>query len=208
MIISGMALIILAVIFFLSSKLPRGPLITYGIAHVERAGLPNIHKFIRTILDDVAPFEVFQGWYEKNPNIIQAVIKVKSKPFQVQQEIVGFFSVFPITENARLLLNQNELLGASFTADHICKPNETPAAYYIGAMGGVGWRGREATLYQLLGYVAALLRRDGKLVYTRPMTNDGLRWARNYRFVPVKKNVDDPKNTIYVRDLSSDPSIL
>jgi hypothetical protein len=40
------------------------------------------------------------------------------------------------------------------------------------------------------------------------MTEDGLRLARDYRFSPVRRDVDDPKNTIYVRDFARDPTVV
>ena len=208
LLIAGIALIVLAGLLFSGSKFPRISSVVYGIAAVEPAALRNVYAFILTILDDVASFEVFRSWYEKNPDIIQAVIKISSSGFGTRQELAGFFSVFPMTDEARALLESNELLGAAFTAAHICEPSQIPAAYYIGAVGGVGRRGRHATLLQLMGYVTALQRRHTKLVFTRPMTEDGLRLARDYRFSPVRRDVDDPKNTIYVRDFARDPTVV
>lgn len=208
LLIIGIALIILAGLLFSGSKLPRIRSVIYGIAKVEPAALRNVHDFILTVLDDVASFEVFRSWYEKNPDVIQAVVKVTTSGFGARQELVGFFSVIPITEEAQALLESNELMCAAFTADHICDRTERPAAYYIGALGGVGRRGRHATLLQLMGYVTALLRRHSKLVFTRPMTEVGFRLAKDYRFSPVRKDVDDPKNTIYVRDFARDPMVF
>lgn len=208
LLIIGIVLIILSALLFWGSKLPPISSVSYGIGAVEPVMLRKVYDFILTVLDDVASFEVFRSWYEKNPEIIQAVVKIKANRLGTHQEIAGFFSIFPVTEEAKKLLERNELLGAAFAARHICDPREVPAAYYIGAIGGVGLRGRRATLFHLIGYMAALLKRHSKLVFTRPMTDDGLRVARDYRFRPVRSDAVDPKNTVYVRDFAIDPTVF
>jgi hypothetical protein len=179
--------------------------VTYNAASVQKSALPRLYEFIRDVLDEVAPYEVFESWYEKNPHVIIAVVKNTQNRFTSRQDIVGFFSVFPVNELAADLLWNNQLIGSGFSAGHICSQKEKPAAYYIGAVGGKGSRGRSYTLQHLIGHMAALLRHGPKTVFTRPMTSDGMRIARNYRFTPVRHTTSEEKDKIHVRDFQNDP---
>jgi hypothetical protein len=185
------------------------PLATlYYPAAVRPDQLQELYGFISGTLDGVAPYEVFRAWYDKNPEVIRAVVRERAYPLLRKRRVVGFYSLFPVSREARDLLSRNILKGTALEPAHILPKGRKPAALYIGAIGAKGRRGREATLQFLMGQLASEVERRCSLVFTRPMTPDGLRLARKYGFREVEADTFDRSDTIYVRDFSKDPAKL
>ncbi len=175
----------------------------YICTKVGKSQLEALHAFCDEILGGVASIELVREWYDKNPNMLYWVSTHKSQAYQQMTTVVGVFSVFPVTQEAAQLLSENKLRGTDLTAKYIAAPGRQPAAIYIGAVAARGPRARQQTLMMLMGYVTALTAKKTPIVYTCPVTDDGLRVAKQYGFEPVVKGpLADERKVIFVRDFS------
>jgi hypothetical protein len=127
-------------------------------SRVERNQLNNFHSFCLKILGNrIATIERMDEWLQKNPNVLYLVYARKNLEFKQINQIVGFFSIFPVTQEAKQLLSRNLLKGSEFTKEHIAAKGQNPAAFYIGAMGGEGFRGKQQTILMVMGYITSLI---------------------------------------------------
>lgn len=203
--VAGLALLVLAVISLTISRinLQRGTQLQYVCSKVEDNQLEEVHTFCREILgDDIGTMERLREWHNKNPDILHVIYAQRQRRFKQIKTIVGFFSVFPVTTEAKQLLSRNALKGTEFNANHITARGRRPAAIYIGAVAGNGFKGREQTLMALMGFVTSLTERKTSLVFTRPISDDGLRLAKQYGFTPAIKASSKQEEGIFVRDFS------
>jgi hypothetical protein len=178
--------------------------VQYVCTKVGQKQLEALHAFCEGILGAVANIQLVREWHDKNPNVLYWVNAQMSQPYQQQSSIVGVFSVFPITDEAAQLFSQNKLRGSALTANYVVAPGEDPAAIYIGAVAARGPRAKQQTLIALMGYVTALTAKKASIVYTCPVTNDGLRVAKQYGFHCVLQDAPaDERQAVFVRDFVS-----
>jgi hypothetical protein len=111
---------------------------------------------------------------------------------------VGCFSLLPLTREASELLAKEALDGLSLTPLHICKPNRKPAALYLGSIAAKGFRNKADIILYVKGRLSDEVDRGVRVIYTRPISKDGLRLAHRHRFMPVADGVaDDQLGRIY-----------
>lgn len=171
----------------------------YPCLGIRRTDIPTYYQFIqRTLGDDIAPIERVYEWFDKNPEVLRAVYRETTRGVSVRRELIGFFTVFPLTLDCARLLEQNQINGTRLGADQMVARGARPAAIYIGAVGAPGMRARQQTLLAMMGYLAPTLDRRMP-IFTRPTTEEGKRVAIKHHFVAI-----DPKaalgDSIYVRD--------
>jgi len=165
--------------------------------------MDDYYRLIRKVLGDEIPsLELMRSWYQKCPDIYYALWSKRLSKVMTKR-LIGFFAVLPLTQTARRLLLQNKLIGPQLTPNHLVDSRETAAAYYIGGVGASGYPAQRRTFESLLSYLQGVIK--GKTVFTRPITNDGLRKAIEYGFVPVAKNSTMPFQTVFVRDFAANP---
>lgn len=211
LLIVGIVFIILAPLVFAITRLsiPFNIQPQYDCLNVGSGQLEEIYLFCNQVLGEgIASIERVRQWYGKNHDIFYLIYERKRRSFKQTNTLVGFFAVFPVTQQAKRLLSKNQLKGTEFTADHIVARGHQPAAIYIGAVAARGFKAKERTLMALMGYVISLAVRKKILVYTRPISKDGLRLAKQYGFEPVvqkapsDKTKSDEAQMIFVRDFS------
>lgn len=129
-------------------------------------------------------------WHAKNPEYLWVIQRVVKAGGAEKRRLVGFFSLFPLKKQATKRCDRGELFGAQISVDDILRPGATPAGVYIGAIAGRGKLAQGVAIGALMERLNTLLKRGGA-VYTRPVTEIGLRRVRKYGFVPVRPDVDE-----------------
>lgn len=178
----------------------------YTIAMISADQLQGYHGFCRSVIGDgVASLDRVRDWYAKNPETLWAVRREQRRGLKQKSEMVGFFSVFPVTQEAKELLAKNLHKGTELVSNHIVSQGHRAAAIYIGAVGAKGFRAKERTLGALMGYLISRTRKT-PLIFTRPVTKDGLRLTRQQGFEPVLKaaalSQSDEEDMIFVRNFA------
>lgn len=178
------------IIAFLSCQLPERPIVHYEFRRMRRKEMKTLVSFSKRFLDQVPTVNQVKEIYTINPNTIWVAEREAEYPSgRVKTETVGFFSIIPLTAKAVQLLNADRLDAFHFTQEHISPPKQKPAGYYIGSIAAKGFKAKAEILGYVRGQVEGELRRATGVVFTRPVTRDGLRLAKNYGFQPVSENV-------------------
>lgn len=181
----------------------RQNILVYELIPVENNfDLKELHIFCEKVVGPhFASLEKWKNRFEKNSHTFFKIIKVKRTEFKKEEELTGMFSVIPVNENAHSLLEQDCLNATTFTKEHIVSPNENPAALYISGVVGVTRRAKGYVISHLLNMLRQIYKEKGTtLIYTRPMTSDGLRLAKHYGFNPVKPELAQAEH-IYRRNM-------
>lgn len=166
----------------------------------KRSELKFIHDFSsQEIGGNVSPVPQMTLFYNKNRSIFWVLVHKKSGEDKSVHKIVGYFSVLPLTESARRLLEREELNGLKLTTEHVLKRGETPAAIYIGGIAAkrLPFRSRAVLLSYLKAHINRERERGVSRIYSRPVTDRGLRILRKYRFSPVADLPGDELDRIY-----------
>ena len=175
----------------------------FDVVRVGWNQIDDFYSLCKELLgEDIAEIERVRQWHRKNPDTLYTIHARKHWGLIHTNKMVGLFTVFPVTSEAKQLLQRNRLKGTEFNANHITTLDRA-AAIYIGAIGARGFRARQQTLMALLGYVNSLADRNIDLVFTHPITRDGARLAKQRGFEPVSKSVPEPSDMIYFRHLGA-----
>lgn len=182
----------------------RRSLVTYEDIIAERGDLEVLHSFCEQY---VGPhFATLSSWYnryKKNPGTFFIVKEFRRHRFKLREKLAGAFTIIPVREEARRLLERNELNAVTFSPRHIASPSEKPSALYISGVVGSTFRSRALVLSFLKNRLQQAHERGDLPLYTRPMTKDGLRIARAFGFTPINPAIDNQMQCIHKRQLSS-----
>jgi hypothetical protein len=199
----GALLFLVGVILTASSWEPPGmPEVTYEFRPIRRTELHSQLRLVRDLLGEAPPLRSVKDIYNANQKSIWLAERVATYRSGTRSfKVVGFFSLVPLNEEAVALLEEERLDGLRFNSEHICPPKQRPAGLYVGSIAVHGWRARG----EILGYVRSRIDEAAEsgihLVYTRPITRDGLRLAKRHEFLPVADDCkDDELKRIYKRE--------
>jgi len=213
--IVGVLLILVAtaigIILFLPLIIQHRSLRTFEPVMAERGDLETLHEFCEKYMG--SHFATLESWrkrHEKNPGTFFMVKEFRKGRFKSQEKLVGAFTIIPVTELARELLERGDLSAVTFSPQHVASPLEPAAALYISGLVGSNFKSRGFVLSYLVSRLRTEQGLGNHLLYTRPMTTDGLRLAKRYGFYPVNPTVTDQANRIYKKDSPSGipPSVL
>lgn len=172
----------------------------------------------RDELQDILPlYDQIVGGDRPTINQLKEVFNANSTAFRFFERVTkkkggskivtlkGFCTIVPMTESAAELLGEERLNGLRMDKTHVCPPNKKCKVVYIGSIGGDGPRCRAAVLNYVLGLISEFSGRGVERIYTRPVTVDGLRVARQYGFRPVKEDAGESElGRLYVLELDQD----
>lgn len=179
----GLALILFWLVLWLLAKTPKPVTTIYSSRIMKADEIDDVYDLIKRLLgSDIAPKSLVQQWVKKNPSVVNVVEKITRRGLKKTQKVCGFYSIFPITEETRVLLETDAIKGSGFSLSDFVGPNEKTSALYIGAVGAEGKRAKGITIQQLIGSVTARLSIDGGRVFVRPLTDDGERLFTKYGF--------------------------
>lgn len=156
---------------------------------VERGELDALHQFCTMLIPNGwARLDQWRERYNKNPKIFHMVKAVTKKGFDCTEKLVGSFALTPITEETCELLEKCQLTGIGFTSHHITAPHEKPAALYLTGIVAVGIA-RGFTEMLVSWKLQQEAEEGNRLIYTRPLTDDGIRLVKKYEFSPVDPTI-------------------
>lgn len=144
--------------------------------------------------------------FNANNQAFRFLEKVVRRGFNTKRQFLGFCTIVPIAKEAEPLLAAEQLNGLRMNKSHVLAPRKTCRTIYIGSVGGVGNHARAAVLNYVLGLIDDCAERGVNRIYTRPVTQDGLRVAKKYGFRPVKDDVGPNElRRLYFLDLTQRP---
>jgi len=123
-----------------------------------------------------------KAWLKHNKTIFYKLIPVADEDKEISRNIHAYFCLIPLNSKAVEHLENHELDGASFTTGHICKPGGKVSAWYVGGVAGKNKYSRISAMRSLLSHITKLSNGDEKYFYTRPVTEDGLKWVNRLGF--------------------------
>ena len=168
----------------------------------RREDLSELHEFCTGILpDDFVALELWLERHDKNPNIFHMVKAFDGPAAAREGRLVGSFLLTPITEEARALLEREQLSGVSFTPEHIAGPDSKPAAMYISGIVASGLTPKAVTLYLLDRTMQREVEKGVCLFYTKPMRSEGLRTVEDNGFLPVDPAARHQLGRIYKKKM-------
>lgn len=156
-------------------------------AHVAKSNQLDLVRTLATELfgPEVSSINRMKSWKKKHPRAVIAVCRRAESKAKRSQELVGYFCLVPLTESAEASLLSGDLKGSDIHDLHLAQ--DTARALYLGAIGAKG--GIRAKAFTLGALNAELAKqgeaRKAEIVYTRPVSDDGLRLAKRYGFTPV-----------------------
>ena len=117
----------------------------------------------------------------------------------MERNIVGFYIIYPITKQCKDLLDSGTIQKSDqFELNYICKNFETARAIYISLVYAVFPLSKAILILEIKDQLKNILRKYPNIerIYTRPITDDGLRNAHRNLFQKI--SVSD----IYFTDAS------
>jgi hypothetical protein len=188
---------------FVTTKLPIRRK-NYECYPAARDQLPLVHEIAtRYFGDDVSTLETMNRWWVKNPEIFFLLARIYRGRQETNEEIVGYFCVVPLTKRAENRLRAGDLRGSQFEERDIASGPGRCAAVYIGALVAEGKVAR-GNLTTLVHYeLATRWRKRAARAYTRPVTPDGLRLARKYKFSAVQPGIRGDLGDLFVAELAA-----
>ena len=158
----------------------------YQCQLVRSRELQQHHDFWeRFFPGDVSSLAQNQAWYRKNDKLFWFLFEMTTRSGKRLPEprLVGSFSIIPLIKRAAQQVAAEEVVGPTLTAEHIARA-KSPSAVYIGGVAAEGMFAKAEILARLSEKIEKL--RDKKVtVYTRPVTQTGLRLVKKFDFKPA-----------------------
>lgn len=160
----------------------------YEPNRVKRGELSEVRELSRKFIPDVPDLEQLQLIFEASRKCIWFVESTRRSAGGKKIERVGFFSIIRLTEEAVRLFSKNALDGFRLNRTHIAGPRSKAPALYIGGLGAKGFRAKGWLVQHVRTRLDEFFEDGGKIVFTRPVTDDGMKAAIRLGFVPVISN--------------------
>ncbi|HWS55665.1 MAG TPA: hypothetical protein VN228_16115 [Pyrinomonadaceae bacterium] len=172
--------------------------------------LKAIHSFATEELGQVSDLQKMERWFQTNRQIFW-IITDKSAQGPREKQLVGYYAVLPLNKEASDLLGTEQIEGISLAPEHLIpyrrgRIRKTPASIYVGGIvSKKGPRVRHFVLGSLIGHLNQEKLNGVKTVFSRPVTDDGLRLVKKYGFRPVSRFVNGYQmNHIYKFEFRDD----
>lgn len=186
-------------------------------SHLERNVVEKFECASRDEIQEVLPFydRVIGGGRRPSVNELKAMFAANKSIFRFYKrtstrgarktvEVKGFCTVIPMKRDAGILLEKGELNGLKMDGTHIAGPKERFDVYYIGSIGAEGSSAKAAVLNYVLALVDEFAQRGRGRVYTRPITEDGLRIVIKYGFVRTVDGEQPKMNELCFKDVGEE----
>jgi predicted acylesterase/phospholipase RssA len=147
----------------------------------------------------VSDVETMAAWYDRNHRIFQ--ILTTAAGVQTAAQIRGYYCVLPLNDEGRRGVAQGLYFGASIP-DHVLVGSSADAsALYVGGVAGDSPRDRVAIMLALQSHLKQFP--NAAIVYTRPVTRDGLRLVSRGGFRRVDGGEDPSPHVLYFTDAAT-----
>ena len=177
--------------------------ITEGFRAVKRDELSDLLPFYDRVVRAERPsLNDLKEVFNANNQVFRFLEKKTKRDRHTKVEIEGFCTIVPMTREAETLLANEQLNGLKMNRTHVAGPGRAHKVVYIGSVGGDCAKAKAAVLNYVLGLIDDCAARGVTHVYTRPVTQDGLRIAKKYGFHPVKGDAaPDELRRLYVLEI-------
>lgn len=184
--IGGLMLAIALIIELIRRFSERGSLERmFEAKKVTRGEIRDAIAFSQRFLPEVPSEAQLRDIHEASRGCVWFVNSCKFGLGTKKSERVGFFSIIRLTDDAIRLYETNNLSGFQLSRTHIAGPRARARALYIGGLGAKGVRAKGWIIQHLRSRIDVFFEDNGEVVYTRPVTEDGLRLATKLGFAPV-----------------------
>jgi len=198
--LSFLILIFVALIILFGLALRNNPFRIKNLAFSRRnpkqSELHLLYKAMEQMFGpDILDLETFKKLHGKNPESVWLVLAEERKNTKVSSEIVGFFEFFPLTKYAATQIESGQKNGANLTPDDVRKKSNSCKVFYLGSIGT--WskqmsRTYKAAVMQSFREYSQFSARTRKItLYTRPVTDDGLRLVKHNQFIRLRENCEE-----------------
>lgn len=182
----GVLLILAAtVLYLLPESFRAGLTADYQCFTARRVDLESIYLMARDHFGDaVSSVATMKRWHDKNRDIFSILYRVRRRKFAETKEMVGYFCIIPITQDAATRMIDGEIRAAQLLPTDIVTSDVPCAAMFIGAVVGTTAKARGNILSLLHREVMTHRARWCDEFLTRPVTTDGLRIVEKFGFLP------------------------
>ena len=187
---AGVGVIGIGLIYLLRSfENPFSGAISYESREAKRKELRTIWKFAQRMLPECPSWTATKRHYNKTPRGFHVVERIIETRWGTYTKVVGFLTIVPITVSG-----VKELMdGSEFQEGFIAPSFQSKDAQgiYAGSIAAHGARARGEALGYLRGSLQQLTQSGLGKVFTRPITEHGLRLAHHHNYSPVRPEVDE-----------------
>ena len=134
---------------------------------------------------DVSPEDVLVG-FAAAKGILKVVKRVIIAGRDRRERFSGYFCTIPLSDESAQAVKAGTLRGYQLNTSHLPPGTETTAALYIGAIAAKDHYSRAIVLEALRLHISYSLALGVREVLTKPLTVEGLRLVRKYRFQPLE----------------------
>lgn len=170
----------------------------YSSRPASLAELTDIRKFIVSIVGDVTPIDEMVELSRHNPDWLNGVRGVGKQGF------AGAFAILPLKEEAALRFAKNAMRGADITMEHIVSNTKDASAIYVGSIvsdSSIFNRAATLSLFEQKMQEFALQAQKQLPLFTRPVSEDGLRTTTGMGYKPVIDRPHALGDMIYGKNL-------
>ncbi|HEY0546935.1 MAG TPA: SIR2 family protein [Pyrinomonadaceae bacterium] len=158
----------------------------YELRAVRREEIPALREFcVKLLGNEISSVEKMIEWHDKNPDIFNILLQARAVSTESLKDIVGYYCIIPLNEEAAKLIHNENITGAMFSIDHIVPKGKKPAAIYIGGIAAEKQGKARAYIIGSIVQQLSKIRSRGIPIYSRPITDEGLNLLHGYSFVPV-----------------------
>jgi predicted acylesterase/phospholipase RssA len=167
--------------------------------------LPAVHAYcLSKFGDQISDLEAMVLWHERNTSIFEILTGAKTGKAR-PTDIEGYFSLLPLTDEARHGVNKGAYAGATLPPEGVTA-DENATALYIGGAAANTRVGSTKVMLRLMARLQSF--ENVKVIYTRPITQDGLKWVKQSQFARVDGHSEHALGYLYKKDLESPPASL
>ncbi len=137
----------------------------------------------------VSPLSLLETWFNKNPKIFYTIKKETANPQsgKTASQLVGYFLIIPISPALIEDLSKKEFRIGEITEEMIVEDNKNQKHIYIAGIVANGNYTRGWCVSHLISTLTEIIeRKKVKIVYARPVTEDGKRLCQKFEFVNFK----------------------
>lgn len=173
----------------------------YDFRPVEATEINALYQDFQTLFGaDLMNLNELKKIFSKNPKTIWVIHEFQNSNQRSQGSKIGFFEFFPINKRTLNNLKEGTKDGRILTESDIISLSSSTNNYYIGGVGLLATNSRTKSLLKgivlssFLKYIEILNQEKKLNLYTRPVTQDGLRLVQKYRFVKLHRNKSDTES--------------
>jgi len=162
--------------------------------------LPALHKYCLSIFgDQISDLSAMQSWFERNNNIFEILTRAEAGKAQ-SDDIEGYFSVLPLTDEAKKAIAKGIYSGATLPTEAITSADRA-SLIYVGGVAANSPDNSRKIMHSLMARIDAF--DSANVIYTRPVTQDGLRWVLKSHFTRLDGSPNTLLNYIYKKDIDN-----